>query len=390
MPLNPSQENILNDKNAILALDQSGLFEEQIRFPDNLREAVAKAKSVRLPKEVKIGHRVVRYAGIKKVAVAGMGGSAIAGDILKDWVGSEVKVSMEICRGYHLPAYVDTDSLVFVMSYSGDTEETLSCMLKAVERGCKIVSLSSNGALQRATETLGLPFIQLPKMAAARASLPYLFAPLPHLLAKLGIISSGKVDRNMKATVEVLDELVQEYAVEVPVEKNFAKQAAIKLYETIPIIYSCNSYRSAALRFKDQVNENCKIPARFDVFPELNHNEIIGWEAPNEITRRYSLILLRGVEEPPEVRERIQVLKQRIFTKKARSVIEINGQGETRLARIFSLIFTVDMISMYLAVLYNRDPMASKIFPLLKHDMTERLGTLKRLEEQIQKLALSA
>lgn len=380
---------ILDNKKAISTLDSTGLFIEQLRFAENLKEAIKHNKNIRLPKDAKIGHRVVRYIGIKKVAVAGMGGSAIAGDILKDWVGNEVKVSIEICRGYNLPAYIDTDSLVFVMSYSGDTEETLSCMVDAVERGCKTVSISSNGALRRATETLGLPFIQLPKMAAARASLPYLFAPLPHLLAKLGILPLGKVDRNMKATVKVLDELAQKYAVEVPVEKNFAKQTAIKLYETIPIIYSCNPYRSATLRFKDQVNENCKLPARFDVFPELNHNEIIGWEAPNEITKRYSLILLRGVEELPEVRERIEMLKEKIFTKKAKQVIEINAQGETRLVRIFSLIFTVDMISMYLAVLYNRDPMASEIFPLLKYDMTERLGMLRRLEEQIQQLALS-
>jgi glucose/mannose-6-phosphate isomerase len=380
---------MLDNKKAILALDSTSLFEEQLRFPDNLREAIKHNENIRLPKEAKTCNRVVRYTGIKKVAIAGMGGSAIAGDILKDWVGNEVRVSMEVCRGYHLPAYIDTDSLVFIMSYSGNTEETLSCMLNAVERGCKIVSMSWNGALRRATETIDLPFIQLPKMAAARASLPYLFAPLPHLLARVGILSSGKVERNMKATVEVLNELAQKYAVEVPVEKNFAKQTAFKLYETVPIIYSCNSYRSAALRFKDQVNENCKLPARFDVFPELNHNEIIGWEASNEITGRYSLILLRGVEELPEVRERIDVLKERIFTKKARSVIEIIAQGKTKLARIFSLIFTVDMISMYLAVLYNRDPMASEIFPLLKHDITERLGTLRKLEEQIQKLALS-
>ena len=263
---------MLDNQKAILALDSTSLFKEQLRFPDNLREAVKHNENIGLPKEAKIGRRVVRYTGVKNVAIAGMGGSAIAGDILKDWVGSEARVSIEVCRGYNLPAYIDTDSLVFIMSYSGNTEETLSCMLDAVERGCKIVSMSSNGALRRATETLGLPFIQLPKMAAARASLPYLFAPLPHLLAKAGILSSGEVERNMKATVEVLNDLAQEYAVEVPAEKNFAKQTAIKLYETVPIIYSCNPYRSATLRFKDQINENCKLPARFDVFPELNHN----------------------------------------------------------------------------------------------------------------------
>ncbi|RLI47147.1 hypothetical protein DRO69_01315, partial [Candidatus Bathyarchaeota archaeon] len=218
---------------------------------------------------------------------------------------------------------------------------------------------------------------------------PYLFAPLPYLLAKLGILLSGKVNRNVKATAEVLDELANKYAVEVSVEENFAKQTAIQLYDTIPIIYSCNPYRSAAIRFKDQINENCKMPARFDVFPEVNHNEVIGWEAPSEVLKRYSLILLRGVDEPLEVRERIEVLKEKVFSKKARSVIEINAKGETRLARIFSLIFTVDMISIYLAVLYNRDPMASEIFPLLKHDITVRLGTLRRLEERMRKLALS-
>jgi len=136
----------LDNKKAISTLDSTGLFIEQLRFAENLKEAIKHNKNIRLPKDAKIGHRVVRYAGIKKVAVAGMGGSAIAGDILKDWVGSEVKVSIEICRGYNLPAYIDTDSLVFVMSYSGDTEETLSCMVDAVERGCKTVSISSNGA----------------------------------------------------------------------------------------------------------------------------------------------------------------------------------------------------------------------------------------------------
>lgn len=284
---------------------------------------------------------------------------------------------------------MDEDSLVFVLSYSGDTEETLSCVVDAAERGCKIVSASSGGALKRAADSLGLPFIQLPKMAAARASLPYLFAPLPYLLAELGILSPRQVNRDIEDTVKVLDELAEEYAVEVPVEGNFAKKTAITMYETVPVVYCCGAYRSAGLRFKTQLNENCKLPARFDVFPELNHNEVIGWEAPSEITKRYSLILLRGVEELPEVRERIEVLKEKVFCKKARSVIEISPQGETRLARIFTLIFTVDMISMYLAVLYNRDPMASEIFSLLKQEVAERLGTLRRLEDRIRKLALN-
>lgn len=387
MPSDTSQEEMLNDEKAILTLDRSGLFKEQLLFPRNLEHAVAEAKSLRLPDEAQIGRKVVHYVGPKTVSVAGMGGSAIAGDILRDWIEDEVKVSIEICRGYNLPAHTNADSLVFIISYSGDTEETLSCMVDAVERGCKAVSMSSNGALQKATETLGMPFIQLPKMAAARASLPYLFAPLPYLMASLELLSREKIDKDMKATIEILDKLAKDYALEVPVEKNFAKRIALQLYETVPVVYCCTQYRSAGLRFKDQVNENCKMPARFDVFPELNHNEIIGWEAPDEITKRYSVILLRGVEELPEVNERIEVLKERVFHKKAKSVFEIDSQGETKLARIFSLIFTVDLISMYLAVLYGKDPLASEVFTLLKHEVTKRLGTLRRLGEQIQKLS---
>jgi glucose/mannose-6-phosphate isomerase len=154
----------------------------------------------------------------------------------------------------------------------------------------------------------------------------------------------------------------------------------------VPVIYSYGLYRSVALRFKTQINENCKLPARFDVFPELDHNEIMGWEAEKPILKHYTLVLLRGPEEPEEVRTRIEVLKKKFF-KKAKSVMEIHAQGQTTLARIFYLLFTADMITMYLSVLRHRDPVASQTFEILKYEMTERLGTLKNLEEQIQKLA---
>jgi glucose/mannose-6-phosphate isomerase len=141
-----------------------------------------------------------------------------------------------------------------------------------------------------------------------------------------------------------------------------------------------------ALRFKTQINENCKLPARFDVFPELDHNEIMGWEAEKQILKHYTLILLRGSEEPEEVKTRIEVLKEKFFTK-ARSMMEIHAEGQTSLTRIFHLLFTADMITLYLSVLRRRDPVASQTFEILKYQMTERLGTLNKLEEKIRKLA---
>lgn len=380
---------ILDDKEAILALDKSGLFKDELEFSHNLQKAAKNVKAFRMPTEVRVGSRMIRYREISEIAVVGMGGSAIAGDILKDWIGGEILVPLETIRSYSLPAYIDKNSLVFLISYSGNTEETLSCMLDAVKRGCKMISISSDGALQRATEALGLPLIGLPRMAAARVSLPYLFAPLPYLLVQLKLLSIGKVDKEMEDAIGVVAESVNELSMDVPASRNFAKKMALQIYGTIPIVYSYDPYRSVGLRFKTQVNENCKLPARFDVFPELNHNEIMGWEASKKILKHYTMILIRGVEERPEVKARINVLNEQFFTRKAKSVIEFRPRGKTTLGRIFSLTFTLDMVSMYLAVLHHRDPVFSKTFQILKHEVTERLGTLRELEEQILKLALA-
>jgi len=381
-----SAKKILDNKSAILALDPSSSFMDELAFSDNLKKAIKNVKALTMPEKVKVRHHIIRYADVEEVVFAGMGGSAIAGDVVKDWADGEAKVPMETVRSYHLPAYTDDNTLVFLISYSGNTEETLSCMLDAVKNGCKMICISSDGAMQRVAQVLGLPLIGLPKMAAARVSFPYLFAPLPYLLAKLRILPFDKVEKEMSEATDMISKLTHEYAIEVPFEENLAKKAAFQIFDTVPVIYSHSQYRSVGLRFKTQINENCKLPARCDVFPELDHNEIMGWEASKQIIKHYTLILLRGPEEPREVNTRIEVLKEKFF-KKARSVIEINAQGQTALARIFFLLFTADMISLYLSVLHRRDPVASKTFQILKYEVTERLGTLEKLEEEILKLA---
>ncbi len=375
---------ILDDKEAIYALDKNGLFKDEFNFSENLKKAVTNVKALTLPEKVKVGQHVIHYKDVESIALAGMGGSAIAGDILRDWIGNEIALPMETVRGYHLPAYLNKKSLVFFISYSGNTEETLSCMLDAIRQSCQIISISSNGAIGRVAQAFGLPLIELPKMAAARASLPFLFAPLPYVLAKTGILSMRKVEREMREAVEVVDKLTRELAIEVTVKRNLAKKVALEIFGTVPIAYCYNPFKSVGLRFKCQVNENCKLPARSDVFPELNHNEIMGWEASESILKRYTLVLLRDLAaEPLEVKARIDALKEKFFSRKAKSVIEMIPQGETPLGKIFSLIFTLDVVSMYLAVLHGRDPVASETFQILKYDATERLGTLKKLEQQI-------
>jgi glucose/mannose-6-phosphate isomerase len=381
-------KTILDNKDKILTLDPNCSFKDELDFAENLRKAVNNVKSFKLPEKVRVGKQIIDYTRhVNKAVFAGMGGSAIAGDLAKDWLDTDISIPLESVRGYHLPAYADNNTLVFLVSYSGNTEETLSCMLDALKKECIIISISSNGALTRVSRVLGLPVIGLPKMAAARVSFPYLFAPIPYILAKLKILHYETIDKNMTQATSMVQKLTKEYSIETPYDKNLAKKAAIQIFGTVPVIYAHGPYRSVGLRFKTQVNENCKLPARSDFFPELNHNEIMGWEASLRILKHYTLALLRSTDEPEEVQIRIEALKRKFFEKKAKSVLEIWAEGDNLLSRMFHLLFTADMISLYLAVLHGRDPIASETFKLLKYEVAEQLQTLDRLERKI--LALS-
>jgi glucose/mannose-6-phosphate isomerase len=380
-------KDTLDNKNEILALDPSCSFKDELEFADNLKKAVRNVEATKLPGKVKVGNKTIDYnKPLNKIIFAGMGGSAIAGDLARDWLDSTINVQTESVRSYHLPAYVDENTLVFLISYSGNTEETLSCMLDALNKGCSIISISSNGALTRCCNAIGLPVLGLPKMAAARVSFPYLFAPIPHMLAKFGLLPYKKVEEVTEAT-DMVTKLTHEYTIETPLSKNLAKKAALQIFGTVPIIYAHGPYRSVSLRFKTQINENCKLPARSDFFPELNHNEVMGWEASPKILKHYTLVLLRSKDEPEEVRARIEALRAKFFKEKAKSTLEIWAQGHTLLTRMFHLLFTADMISLYLSVLLRQDPVASETFKLLKYQVTERLHTIDKLEQKILELA---
>jgi glucose/mannose-6-phosphate isomerase len=382
-----SSKEALDNKKEILALDPNCSFKDELEFADNLRKAIKNVKTFKLPEKIRVGNKTIDYTKtVKKIIFAGMGGSAIAGDLARDWLDSTINAPMESVRSYHLPAHADEKTLVFLISYSGNTEETLSCTLDALKKGCTIVSISSDGALTRVSNALGLPVIGLPKMAAARVSFPYLFAPIPYILSEFGLLLYRKAEELTEAT-DMVVKLTKEYAIETAFERNLAKKAALQIFGTVPIIYAHGPYRSISLRFKTQVNENCKLPARCDFFPELNHNEIMGWEASPRILKHYTLVLLRSEDEPEEVRTRIEALKAEFFEEKAKSVLEIWAQGKTLLTRMFHQLFTADMISLYLSVLHHRDPVASETFKILKYQVTERLQTLNKLEQKILKLA---
>jgi glucose/mannose-6-phosphate isomerase len=367
-----AKPTVLDDFEKIRKIDKSNMLSFCIETSKHYGDAAKLAKRV-----------TIDYPQPRTIVVAGMGGSAIGGELLKDWTRERIAVPVEICREYSLPKYADKNTLVFAVSYSGETEETLSVLRDAIKRKCMIVSVSSGGKLQEFTEKLGLPHLLVPSGMAPRATLPYLFMPLPKILEKLGLVSD--VDVEISETVRILKKVSAENSPERQATGNFSKTLALNIEGTVPAIYGFGTYRAVAQRFKTQVNENSKNPAKWECFPELNHNEIVGWEEGKEFARCFSVIFIRDAEEPAEISERIEFTKEIVCKNRVR-LFEVWSKGKSSMAKMASVICTGDFTSVYLAILRGIDPTPVKTIVSLKERLKET-GVKEKVVRELEKLA---
>jgi len=319
----------------------------------------------------------------ENIIVAGMGGSAIGGELLKDWAQDTSRVPIEVCRDYHLPAYANKSTLVFCTSYSGETEETLSVFLEALKRKCKIVSLSSGGALREFAEKLNVPHLLVPSGMAPRATLPYLFLPLPTILEKIDFASG--VNAELRETIRILKQVSAENSPEKQTKNNMAKTLATKINGTMPMVYGFRFYRAVAQRMKTQINENSKNLAKWEYFPELNHNEIVAWEEAEEFASHVSVIFVRDADEPEEIKNRIEFTKETI-NKTSAKTFEVWSKGKGKIARMSSIICTGDFTSVYLAVLRGVDPTPVKTISILKERL-KQTGVKEKTVRELRKLS---
>jgi glucose/mannose-6-phosphate isomerase len=366
--------SILDQPEKIRAIDKSNMLGHCMKTGEYGQEALQLAKEIELPKKRQHQH----------ILIAGMGGSGIGGEILRDWLRDDLRIPMEICNDYTLPAYVNNDTLVFAISYSGNTEETLSAFVDAVRRRCAIITITSGGHLLSSSSKLELPTITIPRILPPRVALPYTFFPLPVILNRMGIVS--KVQSEIEEAIQTLRKVSEENAPKIPLEDNQAKRVACGLEDTIPIVYGFREYGAIAHRWKTQFNENSKVPSSYNVFPELNHNETVGWEAPESLIKNLSIILIRDHDEPPEVKYRIDMTKQHVLGK-AQKILEIYATGETRLAKMFSVLQVGDLISVYLAILRKVDPTPVGMIAKVKTELTKKSALAEKLAEEIEALA---
>jgi glucose/mannose-6-phosphate isomerase len=367
-----SETRVLDDPKEIAKIDKSDMLSFCVEASKHY------AKAARLAETVSIN-----YSKPQAIIVSGMGGSAIGGELLKDWTRDRITVPVEVCREYSVPAYADKKTLVVVVSYSGETEESLSAFLDAVKRKCMVVCVSSGGALREFAEKLNVPHLLVPTGMAPRATLPYLFIPLTVLLEKFGLVSD--VSSEVSETVKMLKLVSEANSPEKPLGGSFSKTLASNICGTVPVVYGFGFYRAVAQRFKTQFNENSKIPAKWEFFPELDHNEIVGWEAVSDLAEDFSAIFIRDDNESDSIRERIEATKE-LMLKESVKAFEVRSQGKSALAKMSSVICIGDFTSVYLAILRGLDPTPVKSISFLKEKI-KQTGVRDKVIRELQKIS---
>jgi glucose/mannose-6-phosphate isomerase len=318
----------------------------------------------------KIADQSDAYARVEspnRLLLCGMGGSSIGGALLESLSFESSGIPVGLCRRYVVPSWAQEDTLVVCTSYSGNTEETLSAYDDAGRRGARRFCITSGGELARRAEAEDVPFVTIPGGLPPRAALPYTFVPLLQLASRLGIVRVE--DADMRRVASLLRDLGSEYGDNTP---NEATVVADYLVGRIPIIYSGTGLLAAVnLRWRGQIQENAKCPAFGNVYPELNHNEIEGWESSSDVLGMFAVVELAEADDPAPVRRRMDVTRS-LLEEKAAGWYRFEPQGDTPLDRMLSGVVLGDWVSYYLARLLEVDPMPVALIDALKAALSAR------------------
>ena len=343
-------------REAIASVDRQGQLDDILGLPDQLRDALWRVETANLQPEDAPGGLVV----------AGMGGSAIGGALARAALGDRASRPIVLARGYALPAWTTPDTAILCASYSGDTEETLAIYDAAGALGARRIVATTGGQLAESAREDGVPVIPLPGGFQPRAAVAY---SLVVALEVAGLCGAGE---RLHAEIDVAaahaEQLVAEWGPEGH-DSCLAKDLARSLHGTIPQIAGAGLTSPIAYRWKTQINENAKTPAFSDDLPELDHNEIVGWEGAAELGR-FSAVFLDDSDLHPRIRQRIELTRGLIATN-AVGTYRVEGVGETRTGRLVSLVLLGDLVSLYLAVLRNVDPTPVPSIEHLKHALAK-------------------
>nr|MBN1229049.1 bifunctional phosphoglucose/phosphomannose isomerase [Anaerolineae bacterium] len=351
----------LDDPGSFHQYDVDGMLAYIRDLPEQLHTAWSYAQSIDLPGDPE---------DIRHIVICGMGGSSISGELLTELIRPASRVPIEVNRTYELPGYVTGPAtLVVALSHSGNTEETLSSVVQALERGARVLAITTGGQLAEIVQEAGETAALYSYPSLPRAALGWLYGMLLALLVRLEIVP--ELEGDVIEAVELLRKGNYRLGVEMPVSRNPSKRLAGQLVGRIPVTWGAGILSPVARRWKTQINENAKTAAYFEILPELNHNTVVGLEYPDAQLRHLCVVQLMSAEHNhPRVLVRHQASFE-LLLQEAVMVDKVTAQGKSRLAQQFSLIQFGDYVSYYLAMAYGVDPSPIPTIDALKQRLSE-------------------
>ena len=321
------------------------------RFVEQLRESL------------EIGQKAVinkHTSPIRSVYVSGLGGSGIGADFVREFTAEELKVPFMVGKGYFIPKSINKFTLAIVSSYSGNTEETLNCFEQLLKTGCKIVCIASGGKVIAKAKELGLDYIQVPaNWPSPRACLGYSTVQQLFVLNALKLISSKTIKQ-----VESAANLLEKENADI---RKKGEKLANQLNGKLPIIYTTDRNEAVAVRFRQQICENAKTLAWHHVFPEMNHNELVGWRDKNE---NLAVVFLRNKDDFQRNQVRMDIVKG-IVSEYTKTVIDVPSKGKNLVEKALYLVNLTDYASCFMCELRGMDSIEVKVIDFLKGELAK-------------------
>ncbi len=342
---------------AIARVDSSDQLSDVLTLPEHLRDALWRVESA-------VMQDWDTTAGL---VVAGMGGSAIGGALARAALGDHATRPIFVTRAYGLPTWTTPDTTVLCASYSGNTEETLACYESAGALGARRTVVTTGGRLAEMARADWIPVIPLPGGFQPRAAVAYMIVAALEVAALSG--AGPRLTSEIDVAASHTEQLVAEWGPDAA-EDSLAKQLARTLHGTTPVIAGAGLTTPIANRWKTQINENAKQPAFFNELPELDHNELSGWEGAQDVGR-FSAVFLDDSDAHPRVKARMD-LTERAIAGNAASSFRLETRGQTSIERVISLVLLGDLVSIYLAALRGVDPGPVTAIDELKEQLAKR------------------
>jgi len=355
----PDGATILDRPADLAALDRADMRGQVATIPDQLRDGWARTRDLTVP---------AAYRAATGVVVLGMGGSAIGGDLVHDLFADRLTVPLEVVRGYELPAWVGTRTLVVAVSYSGATEETISTLEAALRRRCPVLVVTTGGPLREVARRAELPHLIFPGGGQPRAAVGYAVALLAGILERTGhlALAGEEIEAAAAAAATTLAAIDPTVAT----EANPAKQLAWELLDRVPLVIGSGAMAAVARRWKTQLNENAKSDALYDALPEASHNTIVGFDYPADMQDQLCVVFLAGSADHPRDRLRATLLGKRLDGLHV-THREVPCGAAGRLAAACQGIVFGDLVSVYLAMLYGVDPTPVEAISRLKGELAQ-------------------